>query len=1581
MKKFLHSFWVLACILCIVYYTPQQAHSYASGAPNGKTGSPGDNGSTCYSCHSGPSASGSDEIDISFDNGNMEVTNNGVYPLSVSLYSDDQSVFGFQMVAEDDNGNSIGEFIITNFITTQVSGNYLTHTSNGTFFDEDAVWESSWFAPIGFEGTVTFYVAGLISNQSGTNLGDKVMTTNYTIQVISDVVLIPGCTDPLAINFNPFATDDDASCEYETEEGVYIMGQVLDVFTCDGLLYDSGGAEEDFILGESGVIHIYPEDEGGSVQLFFEEFDLGFFGNMTIYDGDEEGISPILVGALGSDLLFQTYAATEGNESGCLTIEFNHNPVETSSGWKALISCIPSSDANCTNLEAINYNPNAVIDDGSCEFNISSSEVITTCGGTLYDSGGLTGEYLDNENYTISIYPEVDSEFVSLYFASFQLETCCDYVTIYDGESINAPILVPASNGTSLNSQTYYASSTNESGALTLTFTTDGSVTEPGWAAEIGCTTYGPCFGFDVDVIASFESVENASDATATLNITLGNEPFEYYWSTGETTESITDLTSGNYSVSIIDSEGCSTESSFDVIVDPEEYIIGDLFNLNTCNGILYDSGGPDGFYEPGEDLFIRICPDEVGFASQIEFTEFDLGFDGTIVIYDGMGTANPILTTGTGASLLGQTIVASEGNATGCLTITFVSTLWWGGSSGWEAYISCHDYIIMGCMDTEANNYDNTAEDDDGSCYYSPGCTDNTYVEYHTQGFEADFDDGSCSIPFVDDCTNVDALNYNPEATLNLAQDPCVFQLEDWICGMHYKDERDGNSYGSVLIGTNCWMTENLNYAYSETNTTPIPNGVATQFDEGFIYTGLDEYNSDINGRYYTWAAAGASVPFSWHLPRAQEFESLFENFTATDHQMNESSGFNSQMSGGVILPTGELEFMNQGNTTWLWSSTEEDEGSANALTMISTSMNPTYDVIPKEFALSIRAVFGFPQGTILGCTDPDYIEYNEQANTDDGSCIIVVINGCMDETALNFSEIATVNDDSCIPNIEGCMDAIYSEYNDEATVDNGSCEIIAIFGCTDTDAQNYDETANVDDDSCIDHILGCTDNNFSEYNAEATMDDGSCNITAILGCMDESAFNYNSAANVDDDSCLPYLEGCTDESFIEFNGMANVDDGTCSILVIYGCTIDYALNYDENANTDDGSCQVEGCTNELFVEFDINANIDNGSCTIFAIWGCTNDLYLEFFPPANMDDNSCNNLIVEGCMDPVYIEYSADANVANGSCMNLALLGCTNENYLEYNSEAVVDNNTCATPVVLGCMNNTYLEYSALANVDDASCNTIKIEGCTDVLFIEYNPQANSDDGSCTFITLYGCMEENYTEYNPNVNVDNGTCNTEVVEGCIDILAFNYNEDANTDDGSCVPVVSGCMDPNFVEYNSFANTEDLSMCITPVVLGCIDIEAINYNPLANTDDGSCYMYLVELFSEGMANGGMQFTAAILGLGSQYELFWTFDNGTTSSEPNPLVFFLENGTYAVTLVVNTGDIEVSTTIYVDILNAPGIGLDELSTSKTIVSVTYFDLIGRVVYKENLENNQVYIKKMIYDDGSNSYMKLVASGK
>ena len=74
---------------------------------------------------------------------------------------------------------------------------------------------------------------------------------------------------------------------------------------------------------------------------------------------------------------------------------------------------------------------------------------------------------------------------------------------------------------------------------MTITFTSDLSVTYPGWVAEIGCTTYGPCFGFDVNVITTYETDEGTSDATATVDITLGNDPFNILWSTGELTKLI----------------------------------------------------------------------------------------------------------------------------------------------------------------------------------------------------------------------------------------------------------------------------------------------------------------------------------------------------------------------------------------------------------------------------------------------------------------------------------------------------------------------------------------------------------------------------------------------------------------------------------------------------------------------------------------------------------------------------------------------------------------------------------------------------------------------------------------------------------------------------------------------------------------------------------------------------------------------------------------------------------------------------------------------------------------------------------
>ena len=78
-----------------------------------------------------------------------------------------------------------------------------------------------------------------------------------------------------------------------------------------------------------------------------------------------------------------------------------------------------------------------------------------------------------------------------------------------------------------------------------------------------------------------------------------------------------------------------------------------------------------------------------------------------------------------------------------------------------------CTPYVY-GCTDATAYNYDNTVNTDDGSCYYEPGCADPQFLEYYTQGFIADFNDGSCQTEAIWGCTDSTAFNYDTLANLD---------------------------------------------------------------------------------------------------------------------------------------------------------------------------------------------------------------------------------------------------------------------------------------------------------------------------------------------------------------------------------------------------------------------------------------------------------------------------------------------------------------------------------------------------------------------------------------------------------------------------------------------------------------------------------------------------------------------------------------------------------------------------------------------------------------------------------------------
>jgi uncharacterized protein (TIGR02145 family) len=108
------------------------------------------------------------------------------------------------------------------------------------------------------------------------------------------------------------------------------------------------------------------------------------------------------------------------------------------------------------------------------------------------------------------------------------------------------------------------------------------------------------------------------------------------------------------------------------------------------------------------------------------------------------------------------------------------------------------------------------------------------------------------------------------------------------WSCGSTLLDTRDGKSYATVLIGSQCWMQQNLNIGTMITGTSN--QGVSTTSIQKYCYAN-NEANCNTSGGLYQWdQAMGGSVtegargicPTGWHVPTHNEF-TLLERTTCT--------------------------------------------------------------------------------------------------------------------------------------------------------------------------------------------------------------------------------------------------------------------------------------------------------------------------------------------------------------------------------------------------------------------------------------------------------------------------------------------------------------------------------------------------------------------------------------------------------------------------------------------------------------------------------------------------------------------------
>ena len=130
---------------------------------------------------------------------------------------------------------------------------------------------------------------------------------------------------------------------------------------------------------------------------------------------------------------------------------------------------------------------------------------------------------------------------------------------------------------------------------------------------------------------------------------------------------------------------------------------------------------------------------------------------------------------------------------------------------------------------------------------------------------------------------------------------------LGEWTCGEYLLDTRDYQSYTTIQLGDQCWMSENLNIG------TRI-DGVTTSTDndiiEKYCYGNL-ESNCDIYGGMYQWNEAMQYVttagtkgicPDGWHVPIRSELDTLIYYLSSSSNPQYQCGGNSNYIAKSLV-------------------------------------------------------------------------------------------------------------------------------------------------------------------------------------------------------------------------------------------------------------------------------------------------------------------------------------------------------------------------------------------------------------------------------------------------------------------------------------------------------------------------------------------------------------------------------------------------------------------------------------------------------------------------------------------------------
>lgn len=722
-------------------------------------------------------------------------------------------------------------------------------------------------------------------------------------------------------------------------------------------------------------------------------------------------------------------------------------------------------------------------------------------------------------------------------------------------------------------------------------------------------------------------------------------------------------------------------------------------------------------------------------------------------------------------------------------------------------------EYLVPGCTDPMANNYNYWANIDDGSCTYPVVCDEGVSSDIYVVAGE---NGAELGVEILDEDGNivlsVSGLDDWGYSYLNL----CLDSAQCYTVNMTNAEGGNGWGGGYIWISMLDWQVaydyldndlSSETITFSLNQSCPVPgctdpsalnyDANATEDDGSCVYPENCETNTVIvyiNTGYW-------SYEMSWEL-------------------LNEN--------GDVVWSGGEYF-----NNYWQYYD---------------------YSCLPD------------------GCyTLVMYDSFGDGWN--EGSIALVANGQVIYSGGLLFGGIGSVsfglNVDECNPVVVfGCTDPEAFNYNPDATIDDGSCMAV-VYGCTDPNANNYNYWANIDDGSCtypepcfgtLVTLYICTFSNGNEVGLQ------------ILDEQGNEVINVNGLGNVQVeyiDLCLPDSSGCYTVNMYNSAGNTGWYNGyfwiTYGGIQVINESLDFNLTQETTYFSLNGSCLAYGCTDPEALNYDPNANEDDGSCIYpeacddnTVLFTLLSGAFPEEVSWSFVDENGVE--LASGNGNGLFWnQYSTFAYCLPDGCYSLVLADSFGDGWnggaysISLNGEIIAQG---------------ALEYgdgqTDLVGINSDCGNEETYYGCTDPEALNYDPNAVVDDGSCQYLN-----EE--CDYNPvllllNTQAWGYEISWELTDSAGIVVASgdNYTSWSGYAIELCLP--DGCYE--FHMYDSWGDGwngayymflgegqlyaegtllyGDYTMDLISIngacgVAGCMDPEALNYNPFATVEDGSC--------------------------------------------------------------------------------------------------------------------------------------------